>query len=60
MQLCFPSTVINLKFRHSHRKNFDISVAPKLEEMSKMPHFSLWIENAHPESKARAPRNTST
>ena len=59
MRLCLKSTVIHLKFGHKHQKHFYISVAPKLEGKSKMPHFSLWIENVRPDSKARAPWNTS-
>ena len=60
MQLCFQSTVINLKFGHIHRRNSDMSVAPKLEGKAKIPHFSLWIENVRPDSNDRAPRNALT
>ena len=55
----FPKHCNQPKIRHINSRNFNISVAPKLEGKSKMPYFSLWLENARSDSEASAFRNVS-
>ena len=57
--IVFPKHCNQPKIGHINSRNFNISVAPKLEGKYKIPYFSLWVENARSDSEASASRNAS-